>query len=104
MAVSVLAGPLAVAARLQPKAQPISCCLPAGCSCLCRATPASRITGVASYSAAHPGFPYPVSLTMWHMAFCAALAWCIIRAGWVEGVQMNAGEAGASVWLLGDRR
>ncbi|KAI7842150.1 hypothetical protein COHA_004173 [Chlorella ohadii] len=39
---------------------------------------------------AYGGFPYPVSLTMWHMAFCAALAWCIIRAGWVEGVQMNA--------------
>ncbi|PRW59075.1 sugar phosphate phosphate translocator [Chlorella sorokiniana] len=39
---------------------------------------------------AYGGFPYPVALTMWHMAFCAALAWCIIRAGWVEGVQMNA--------------
>lgn len=27
---------------------------------------------------------------MWHMAFCAALAFAIIRAGWVEPVHMSA--------------
>lgn len=37
------------------------------------------------------GFPYPVALTMWHMFFCAALAWVIIRLGYVEPVKMNLG-------------
>lgn len=36
------------------------------------------------------GFPYPVALTMWHMFFCAALAWVIIRLGYVEPVKMSA--------------
>ncbi|KAL4418768.1 hypothetical protein ABPG77_010373 [Micractinium sp. CCAP 211/92] len=38
---------------------------------------------------AFSGFPYPVALTMWHMFFCAALAWAIIRLGYVEPVNMN---------------
>lgn len=29
---------------------------------------------------------------MWHMFFCAALAWLIIRLGYVEPVSMNLGE------------
>ena len=28
---------------------------------------------------------------MWHMFFCAALAWVIIRLGYVEPVKMNLG-------------
>ncbi|KAL4434231.1 hypothetical protein ABPG75_000672 [Micractinium tetrahymenae] len=38
---------------------------------------------------AFSGFPYPVALTMWHMFFCAALAWVIIRLGYVEPVKMG---------------
>lgn len=32
---------------------------------------------------AYYGFAYPITLTMWHMAFCAALALVIIRLGFV---------------------
>ena len=35
------------------------------------------------------GFPYPVALTMWHMFFCAALAFVIIKLGYVEPVTMS---------------
>jgi hypothetical protein len=32
---------------------------------------------------AYYGFPYPITLTMWHMAFSGGLAFLIIRGGYV---------------------
>jgi hypothetical protein len=40
---------------------------------------------VLSYS----GFPYPVALTIWHMAFCSALAFTIVKLGFVEPIGMS---------------
>jgi uncharacterized membrane protein len=28
---------------------------------------------------AYSGFPYPIALTMWHMAFCSAIAFLAVR-------------------------
>ena len=30
------------------------------------------------------GFPFPITLTMWHMAFSALLATIAVKAGWVR--------------------
>ena len=35
------------------------------------------------------GFPYPVALTMIHMVFCSALAFAMVRVGFVEGINMS---------------
>ena len=35
------------------------------------------------------GFPYPIALTLSHMAFCSTLAWLIIKAGLVETAHMD---------------
>jgi len=35
------------------------------------------------------GFPFPITLTMWHMAFSAFLATILVRGGWVAGVDMS---------------
>ena len=38
---------------------------------------------------AYYGFPYPISLTMWHMAFSAVLAFLCVRLGYVPAVNMT---------------
>ena len=38
---------------------------------------------------AYYGFPYPISLTMWHMAFSAILAFLCVRTGYVPAVNMT---------------
>ena len=38
---------------------------------------------------AYYGFPYPISLTMWHMAFSAILAFLCVRLGFVPAVNMT---------------
>lgn len=38
---------------------------------------------------AYYGFPYPISLTMWHMAFSAILAFLCVRLGIVPAVNMT---------------
>ncbi|KAK9865994.1 hypothetical protein WJX84_007622 [Apatococcus fuscideae] len=35
------------------------------------------------------GFPYPISLTMWHMFFSSCLAFICVKIGWVSGVDMS---------------
>lgn len=39
---------------------------------------------------AYYGFPYPISLTMWHMAFSSVLAFFCVRMGYVPAVNMTA--------------
>jgi hypothetical protein len=34
-------------------------------------------------------FPYPVALTLWHMAFCSTLAFAIIKLGYVQSINMS---------------
>lgn len=41
------------------------------------------------YLLAYRGFPYPISLTMWHMFFCATLAIGLVRTGVVQGINMD---------------
>eukprot|EP00887_Chlorella_sp_A99_P007875 scaffold20.g7875.t1 len=41
------------------------------------------------YLLAYGGFPYPVTLTMWHMFFCAALAIGLVRGGYVSSINMD---------------
>ena len=38
---------------------------------------------------AYYGFPYPISLPMWHMAFSAILAFLCVRLGYVSAVNMT---------------
>ena len=38
---------------------------------------------------AYYGFPYPISLTMWHMAFSSVLAFLCVRLGYVPTVNMT---------------
>ena len=33
------------------------------------------------------GFGYPVTLTMWHMFFCSAMAFALIQLGYVAPVE-----------------
>ena len=40
---------------------------------------------------AYYGFPYPISLTMWHMAFSSVLAFLCVRLGYVPAVNMTTG-------------
>lgn len=35
------------------------------------------------------GFPYPVALTLWHMFFCSALAFGVVKMGYVEAINMS---------------
>lgn len=35
------------------------------------------------------GFPYPVALTLWHMFFCSALAFVVVKLGYVEAINMS---------------
>lgn len=41
------------------------------------------------YLLAYRGFPYPISLTMWHMFFCASLAILLVRTGVVSSISMD---------------
>ncbi|GLC45866.1 hypothetical protein PLESTB_001447500 [Pleodorina starrii] len=44
---------------------------------------------VNKYVLAYAGFPFPIALTLTHMAFCAGLAFLIIKAGFVAPVNMD---------------
>lgn len=35
------------------------------------------------------GFPYPITLTMWHMFFCATLAIGLVKSGKVQAINMD---------------
>jgi hypothetical protein len=35
------------------------------------------------------GFPYPIALTLWHMLFCSAIAFGLVRSGVVESIGMS---------------
>ena len=39
---------------------------------------------------AYYGFPYPISLTIWHMTFSSLLAFAVVRLGYVEACNMSA--------------
>ena len=39
---------------------------------------------------AYYGFPYPIALTIWHMTFSSALAFAVVRLGYVEACNMSA--------------
>ncbi|KAL4451586.1 hypothetical protein ABPG75_007248 [Micractinium tetrahymenae] len=41
------------------------------------------------YLLAYGGFPYPITLTMWHMFFCAALAIGLVKSGKVQAISMD---------------
>lgn len=41
------------------------------------------------YVLAYSGFPYPISLTLTHMAFCATLAFALIKAGVSDTAHMD---------------
>jgi hypothetical protein len=41
------------------------------------------------YVLAYAGFPYPISLTLIHMAFCASLAFGLIKAGVSDTAHMD---------------
>ena len=41
------------------------------------------------YVLAYSGFPYPISLTLCHMAFCATLAFILIKAGVSDTAHMD---------------
>lgn len=44
---------------------------------------------VNKYLLAFAGFPFPIALTLSHMAFCSTLAFLIIKAGMVDTVHMD---------------
>ncbi|GLC35983.1 hypothetical protein PLESTB_000526000 [Pleodorina starrii] len=44
---------------------------------------------VNKYVLTFAGFPFPIALTLTHMAFCSTLAFLIIKAGFVETVHMD---------------
>lgn len=44
---------------------------------------------VNKYVLAYAGFPFPIALTLSHMAFCSALALIIIKLGLVEVTVMD---------------
>jgi drug/metabolite transporter (DMT)-like permease len=35
------------------------------------------------------GFPYPITLTLWHMLFCSTIAFALVRSGWVKSIDME---------------
>ncbi len=39
------------------------------------------------YVLAFSGFPYPVSLTLWHMLFCSVVSIALVKGGLVEPVE-----------------
>ncbi|GAB4819493.1 hypothetical protein N2152v2_006539 [Parachlorella kessleri] len=41
------------------------------------------------YILAYGGFPYPITLTMWHMFFCATLAIGLVKSGKVQSINME---------------
>lgn len=41
------------------------------------------------YILAFSGFPYPITLTMWHMFFCASLAIGLVKSGKVQSINME---------------
>ena len=38
---------------------------------------------------AYSGFPFPISLTMWHMGFSSILSFALVKGGVTPGVNMN---------------
>lgn len=44
---------------------------------------------VNKYVLTYAGFPFPIALTLSHMAFCSTLAFIIIKAGFVDTVHMD---------------
>ncbi|GIL81177.1 hypothetical protein Vretimale_12766 [Volvox reticuliferus] len=44
---------------------------------------------VNKYVLAYAGFPFPIALTLSHMAFCSAIAFVLIRTGFVAPVNMD---------------
>ncbi|EFJ44764.1 hypothetical protein VOLCADRAFT_82602 [Volvox carteri f. nagariensis] len=44
---------------------------------------------VNKYVLTYADFPFPIALTLTHMAFCSALAFLIIKAGFVDTVHMD---------------
>lgn len=38
---------------------------------------------------AYYGFPYPIALTIWHMTFSSALAFLLVRSGYVQSCDMS---------------
>ena len=59
----------------------------------CTRHPATLIPAVILYNKwllTWGGFPYPVALTLWHMAFCSTLAFGIIKLGFVQPIDMSA--------------
>lgn len=54
---------------------------------------------------AYSGFPYPIALTCWHMAFCSAVAFVAVRVlGLVKSHNMSAREYARRVMPIGARR
>ena len=44
------------------------------------------------YVLAYSGFPYPITLTTWHMIFCSAVSSMLVQGGYVKPVEgMTAG-------------
>lgn len=41
------------------------------------------------YLLAYAGFPYPITLTLWHMFFCATLAIGLVKSGKVQAIGMS---------------
>lgn len=46
---------------------------------------------INKYVLAYAGFPYPVALTLVHMAFCSSLAYVLIKLGITETAHMDSG-------------
>ena len=53
--------------------------------------PTCTVIMLNKYILAYGGFPYPITLTMGHMLFCATMAIAAVRLGWVEspGIDQN---------------
>ena len=56
---------------------------------LARRPPALCITSWNKYILAYSGFPYPITLTMWHMFFCSILAIALVKSGHVASSNME---------------
>ena len=53
------------------------------------APPPFCITSWNKYILAYSGFPYPITLTMWHMFFCSILAIALVKSGHVASINME---------------
>lgn len=52
---------------------------------------------------AYSGFPYPIALTMWHMAFCSSVAFVAVRVlGVVKSHNMSSAEYARRVVPIGE--